>query len=188
MPSLCDCTNERVRRVPTRYCVYTLLLARSSLAKPSMSAGLRTRFVGPVERTTGISASLFMQTSSILALWYRPAQGPKVIRVFHEVPCFMTASMKLLPLSSSAYLFVVGATTGWLTRDVETADASCVCHRVLSDIGEVSMLPTNSSSETRDSVGRLPHKTGTTRDANKFSAPKMQSREQIAIVGSTLLA
>jgi hypothetical protein len=51
-----------------------------------MSAGLRTRFVGPVERTIGISASLFMQTSSILALWYRPAQGPKVIRVFHEVP------------------------------------------------------------------------------------------------------
>jgi hypothetical protein len=31
--------------------------------------------------------------------------------------------------------------TGWLTRDVELADASCVCHRVLSDIGAVPMLP-----------------------------------------------
>jgi hypothetical protein len=166
MPSLCDCTKERVLRVPTRYCVYTLLLARSSLAKPSMSAGLRTRFVGAVERTTGIGASLFMQTSSILALWYRPAQGPKVIRVFMRCPCFMTASMKLLPLSSSAYLFVIGATTGWLTRDVETADASYVCHRVLSDIGEVSMLPATQTN---------------------FSARKMQSREQVDIVGSTLL-
>jgi hypothetical protein len=78
----------------------------------------------------------------------------------------MTASMKLLPLSSSAYLFVVGATTGWLTRDVETADASCVCHRVPSDIGEVSMLPATQTS---------------------FSARKMQSREQVDIVGSTLL-
>lgn len=49
--------------------------------------------------------------------------------------------------------------------------------------------PTNSSSETRHPAGAPPPaQTGTTATQTSFSARKRQSREQIAIVGSTLLA